>query len=132
MGMFDEIQCKLPLPIDFDLGVDHRDYWFQTKSLERRLEYFVIDENRILSKRNSERIETASGEVSYAHHLERVDYTGELRFYTNLSSLFSETAQPQGWIEFSTYFVRGELKEFHLIELRSYEEFQNDKKNNDV
>ena len=106
MGMFDEVQCKLPLPIDFDLGVDHRDCWFQTKSLESMLEYFV---------------ETASGEVSYIHHFERMDYTGEICFYTNLSSLFSKTAKPQGWIEFSTYFVRGELKEFHLIELRSYE-----------
>ena len=129
--MFDEVQCKLPLPIDFDLGVDHRDYWFQTKSLESMLEYFVIDENRILSKRNSERVETVSGEVSYIHHFERMDYTGEICFYTNLSSMFSKTAKPQGWIEFSTYFVRGELKEFHLIELRSYEEIKHGKKNDD-
>ena len=128
MGMFDEIQCKLPLPIDFDLGVDHRNYWFQTKSLECAMDYFVLGEDRILYLRKSERIDHESGEVSFKHHLERMDYIGEICFYTNLSSMFSETAAPSGWIEFSTYFVRGELKEFHLIELRGFEGVSHGKK----
>ena len=44
-------------------------------------------------------------------------FTGEIAFYTQASSIGADDfgQSHSGWIEFSTYFVRGELKQFELM-----------------
>ena len=114
MGMFDEIQCKMPLPAE--IGADHREHWFQTKSLDCCLEYYEIREDGTLWKRHhaSEAI-TAS-----VNWVPCDEFTGEIVFYTQLSSIGqNKFGKHTGWIEFSSYFIKGKLKHFELLELTS-------------
>lgn len=110
MGMFDEIKCKVPLPVD--IGVEHRDHWFQTKSLDNRLDYYEIREDGTLWK-----LRVPDEDPDW----EKVDMIGEIVFYAQLSSVgVKDIGQVHtGWLELSAYFVRGVLKEFHLLILRT-------------
>jgi len=127
MGMFDEIKCKMPLPIEID--VDHRDHWFQTKSLECSMDYYEVREDGSLWREKYETEDrsdpNAEGLLALAGCMTRVNkqwipclcFTGEIAFYTRASTIGAEDiGQPHsGWIEFSTYFVGGQLKQFELL-----------------
>jgi len=127
MGMFDEIKCKMPLPVEID--VEHRDHWFQTKSLGCELGYFEIREDGTLWR---EAFDTEDRSDPKAKGFERLCgiatrvnrrwipclcFTGEIVFYTQASSIASKDIgkTQSGWIEFSTYFVGGVLKQFELL-----------------
>jgi len=127
MGMYDEIQCKMPLPVDID--VDHRDHWFQTKSMERSLDNFQIREDGTLW-REIYQIEDRSdpdgiGILSMVGCMTRVNkqwvpclaFTGEIVFYTQASSIGQKDIGQKytGWIEFSAYFVGGQIKQVELL-----------------
>jgi hypothetical protein len=127
MGMFDEIQCKMPLPVE--INVDHKEHWFQTKSLDCFLDYFQIREDGSLW-REKYAIEDRSdpdgiGMLAMAGCATRVnkhwmpcsEFTGEIVFYTQASSIGQKDVGQKytGWIEFSTYFVGGQLKHFELL-----------------
>ncbi|MFN7318348.1 MAG: hypothetical protein ACK5S6_02450 [bacterium] len=114
MGMFDEIRCKMPLPVEID--VEHREHWFQTKSLGCDMDYYEIREDGTLWREAYE-TEDRSDPNANKQWIPCLAFTGEIAFYTQASSIAAKDVgqSHSGWIEFSTYFVRGELKQFELM-----------------
>lgn len=92
MGMFDEIRCKMPLPAELD--VEHREHWFQTKSLGCEMDYYEIREDGSLwfeaydiddqSDPNAEGLDALRGMMTRVNkRWEKLsDFFGEIRFYT--------------------------------------------------
>jgi hypothetical protein len=107
MGMFDDIQCKVPLPVQ--IGCDHRHHWFQTKSFDCEMAFYKIAKDGSLWKRKYSN-SAVNAAPSWQH---QKDFIGEIRFYT--STVIIDGEPKTGWLEFSTYFVRGELKHIQLI-----------------
>ena len=115
MGMFDDIRCKYPLPIDNDL----KDEIFQTKDTPAQwLDVYEIREDGTLWHEDYD-IEdhsdkTAEGMKKFIGCMTKVnkrwepvkDFLGEIRFYTG---------DDKYWIEFSSYFVEGKLNQVHLV-----------------
>lgn len=127
MGMYDYITCKYKLPIEIDSH--HQDHWFQTKSLGCDLDYYEIREDGSLWQEDYD-IEDRSdpskiGLAAFAGSQTRINkrmiprskFTGEVVFYTQASSIGQvDRGQPfSGWLEFSAYFVAGEMKHLELI-----------------
>jgi len=110
MGMFDYVECQLPLaglPASFEPN-------FQTKSFaEPYLDTYRINHNGILEHEDY-RIEDrsdpkAKGLMRFAGAMtrvpigySRVDFTGEVRFYDNNDAT-------NEWFEYSCYFEHGVL-----------------------
>lgn len=131
MGMFDEVCCKMPLPVEID--VDHRDHLFQTKSIGCELDLYEIREDGTLwhesydvdgqSEPNAEGFQRLVGmQTRVNRRWEQLDgFTGEIVFYCFASEIGTkDEGQPySGWLELSAYVVAGTLK--HL-ELLRYEE----------
>ena len=127
MGMYDYVRCEMPLPVEID--VDHRDHWFQSKSLWCELDKYEIREGGTLwhlayetedqSDPNAEGFQRLVGMQTRVNQRweQLADFTGEIQFYTQASSIgCQDVGQPySGWIEFSVYFVRGQLKHFELL-----------------
>lgn len=115
MGMYDDVRCLYPLPVE---GANERDY--QTKSLDCTLDNYEIREDGSLWHENYE-IEDHSdpnetGLMRLKGMLARVNkrwepepYTGEIRFHD-----WDRNADPVE-LEFSAYFVDGQLRELHHI-----------------
>lgn len=105
MGMFDEIRCRMSLPVD--IGVDHKDHWFQTKSMECGLRKYEIRANASL--------------WFFSNDLDKWiacdGFIGEIVFYGFASEISLEKPLAStGWLELSAYFVRGELKHLELLQ----------------
>lgn len=128
MGLFDEIRCKVALPVELDR--DHRGHWFQTKSLQCAMDNFEIREDGALW---AERYDTEDHSDPNATGLDRlrgmhakvnqrwepiVDFTGEVVFYSQASAVGKEDdgRKNSGWIEFSAYFIKGQMKHLELLE----------------
>lgn len=115
MGMFDNLMCKYPLPTDIDL----KNEMFQTKDTPAQfLDTYEIREDGTLWHENHD-IEdhsdpNAKGIIKFIGNMTRVNYRwepvknflGEIRFYTDYN---------KNWIEFSSYFVDGQLNQIHLV-----------------
>ena len=132
MGMFDDIRCKYPLPVD---GANELDY--QTKDTPAQyLDKYEIREDgtlwhevydtedhsnaaQWLSKNPGKELPKELDNLS-DHFIgcmarinkrwEIVNFTGEIRFYTAL------TEEHKGWIEWSAYFEDGKIVCLNLIE----------------
>lgn len=119
MGMFDEIKIKVLLPVE--LGVCHREHWFQTKSLGSYLQYYEVREDGTLWRMDYEPTEdilTCDGELAEARATwAKCEITGEIRFYTQKTSIGAEDKGQSfsGWIEFSAYFVSGAMQSLTLV-----------------
>lgn len=114
MGMFDNIKCSYPLPIE---GLENE--VFQTKDTPAQfLDTYEIREDGTLwheeydiedkSDRSKKGIERMFGCMSRVNERwEQVtNFTGEIRFYTSIDTR---------WIDFSAYFVNGKLNQLHII-----------------
>jgi hypothetical protein len=133
--MFDEIRCKMPLPVALD--VEHREHWFQTKDLACMLDRYEIREDGTLWKEECDYEDrsnpNAEGLARFYGCLTRVNkrwiqcitFTGEIAFYAQATAVGTKDIGQQhaGWIEFSTYFVRGELKHFELVIYKEPDQF---------
>ncbi len=115
MGMFDNLKCKYTLPTDIDL----KDVVFQTKDTPSQFcDMYEIREDGTLwheeydiedhSDPNGEGVMKFIGSITKVNsRWEFVnDFIGEIRFYVGHN---------ENWIEFSSYFVDGQLKQIHLI-----------------
>jgi hypothetical protein len=107
MGMFDDIQCRVVLPVE--LPFEHRRLWFQTKSLNCEMGFYKISENGYLWKRVRSTTQVNAAVIWKIQN----DFIGEIRFYT--SDVIIDGEHKARWLEFSTYFIRGELKHIELI-----------------
>ena len=115
MGMFDELTCRYPLPIE-----NAAERVFQTKDLECFMDHYEIRADGTLwhedydiedrSDPTREGIEGLRGLMTRVNKRWELveDFTGEVRFYNEL---------PEGWCEFSAYFVRGALQHLTTIEM---------------
>jgi hypothetical protein len=113
MGMYDTLRCKYPLPAE---GANDLEY--QTKSTPAQgLDEYEIREDGTLWYREYDVEWVKDEEYSFTSSVmarmnlrwEQVeDFTAEIRFYH----------WNKGRIEFSAYFVKGQLKHLELIEDR--------------
>ena len=122
MGMFDDLRCDYPLPAE---GANALAY--QTKDTPAQyMEQYVIREDGTLwgeeydtedqSDPNAEGLSRLIGCATRVNKrpVQVADFTGELRFYTFEKDSFDDR-DPGSWVEWSSYFVDGKLKEVHLI-----------------
>jgi len=117
MGMFDYIRCEAKLPVE-----DVRPGAFQTKDTPAQWldEYIITAEGQLLHEEydiEDRSDPNATGLAAFAGIMTRVnkrrvpsDFTGEICFYG-----LHDEHKGIGWIEFSAYFVGGQLKELHCI-----------------
>lgn len=118
MGMYDELRCHYPLPVD---GANT--LLFQTKDTDAQyLDLYEIRADGTLWHEEydveDQSDPNATGFFRFVGCATRINkrwvpdsMTGEIRFYT------SRTAGRinDSWIEFSAYFVDGRLRELHTI-----------------
>lgn len=142
MGMFDDIRCKYPLPVE---GAN--DLAYQTKDTpEQFLDQYEIREDGTLWREDydiedhSERAKWIAANpgkeppeemnhlLSMCGCMARVNkqwkpvvLTGEVAFYAMYSicgGRITNANARDGWLEWSAYFVDGKLNQIHLIENR--------------
>jgi hypothetical protein len=120
MGMFDYLRCKYPLPVAGANALE-----FQTKDTDSQyLDWYEISEDGWLLHEDYD-IEDKSDKSAPEGSLSRLqgcmsqvnkrwekceNFTGEVAFYTSVGK--------NGWVEFSAYFVKGQLKHLETIEHR--------------
>lgn len=128
MGMFDELRCKLPLPVP---GANALGY--QTKDTDRQfLDHYEIREDGTLWREahdlEDQSDPKAEGLGRIVGMLTRVNkrwvqvtITGEIRFYTMYNLVdgkMVDATSRAGWIEWSAYFENGKLERLNLLENR--------------
>ena len=125
MGMFDEIRCLYPLPLE---GANARTY--QTKDTPAQFtDLYEIREDGTLwheaydledqSDPNATGIERIFGMCARVNERwEPVDFTGEIRFYDFRASDPLDSSKDEGWIEWSAYLEHGKVVRLNLIENR--------------
>lgn len=92
MGMFDYLRCKYPLLVAGD-----NDLEWQTKDIDCGMNRAEIREDgTIWTKEWGEENEWCQRR-----------FTGEVVFY--------DYTKDRKWVEYSAYFVKGQLKELHLL-----------------
>lgn len=115
MGMFDNIKCKYPLPVD---GANDLNYQTKCTPAQQLDNYEIREDGTLWHETYDNRFEnTTEAPLGFYIHRdnerwELIDITGEVRFYTLLPPKHS------GWIEWSAYFVAGKLNQLHLVEHR--------------
>ncbi len=140
MGMFDDIRCKYPLPIDGANGLD-----YQTKDTESQYcDLYEIREDGTLWHEDYD-MEDQSDAAKWKKENpgkevpEHIDsfcgcgakvnkrwtpvspFTGEIRFYTSYgikNGKMVNVTKHNGWIEWSAYFVGGKASQINLIKNR--------------
>ena len=141
MGMFDDINCKYPLPL---AGANELAY--QTKDTESQFcdiyeircdgtlwhEAYDTEDHSALAKwkaANSDQeppkelsgtMDALLGCMTRANkRWEQVNLTGEIRFDTIYSldddGKMTNDNSRDGWVEWSSYFVDGKLNQMHLV-----------------
>ena len=111
MGMFDDIQSDYRLPLE-----EFQDETFQTKDMECELAKYKIRRDGTLWVRGG-----WDGVKSWS---QVKNFTGEIRFYTTIGETSRVKKVKCGWIEFSSYFVAGKIKELNLITHRQPEAWE--------
>ena len=109
MGMFDELRCRYPLPVE---GAN--DLCYQTKDLECMLDAYEIRDDGTLWRDASH----AHADEARHKRWEQVVITGEVTFYDLLlepGQDLNDRSRHSGWIEWSSYFVNGTLAQLHLV-----------------
>lgn len=119
MGMFDELRCDYPLPIEGANAL-----LFQTKDTEEQfMDQYWIDRSGALmheaydiedqSDKNAVGYKRMLGIMTRVNkHWEPVAFTGTLNFYTTIGDYHS------GWIEFDAVLTNGVLQSVALAEHR--------------
>jgi len=117
MGMFDYLRCKYPLPLD-----GYEDKIFQTRDTDSQfmdnyeisqegelfLENYEIEDRSDPAKEGMEKFYGMMTKVNLRWEKQK-DFTGEIRFYAEALD------RPSEWVEFSSYFIRGQIQSVTLI-----------------
>lgn len=112
MGMFDTVKCEFPLPEKFK---KYQDSLFQTKSLICGMDVYKITKEGELWWVDNE---FSWDEDEPKKPPEKIDLTGELRFY-------EWNTQEDEWAEFVALFVNGKM--IYLDEDKRANDLQNSK-----
>lgn len=111
MGLYDYIRCRYPLPVEGANALE-----FQTKDTDAQYldHYEIREDGTLFHEQYDPRIEKdEKAPLGFYSHRENVRWeqikmTGEIRFYAS--------GDDGSWIEFSAYFLDGNLREINLIE----------------
>jgi hypothetical protein len=151
MGMFDNITCEMPLPLNKKeqakfSNIKWKDIYFQTKNTDCTMSTYAIKKGklyglhikgenvRIISEEEEKKIKKQGRfcwpyefkEKSRKYKLEK--FTGDIYFY---DSIFDEVGN-EYWAEFVGKFVNGVLQgKLKKVEIRLSQTAQDIKKNND-
>jgi hypothetical protein len=126
MGMFDYVDCQYPLPSVED---DTRLEGFQTKSFDCRMETFTITKeghlihHTVRTESVPEEERPNWGTPRWSSPLGQLcgcmrsiptgdvtlNFTGEVRFYTNVWVIVEDEEKTVGWYEFVALFKQGHL-----------------------
>ena len=98
MGMFDELICKLPLP-----GNVYADLKFQTKSLEKTLSLYIINEQGQLEDHGCSL--GSEEELTPIPDPEIIDHHGYVTFFTMCRDYPGSKAYI--WLEYEAKFTDG-------------------------
>lgn len=108
MGLYDNLRCAMPLPIE---GANERTY--QTKDTPSQFcTLYEIREDGSLWEQTYDESEIECG-------WEPVKMTGELRFYDFHYCDHLDSSADRGWIEWSAYLENGKVVRLNLIENRT-------------
>jgi len=110
MGMYDTVACSDSLPVIqemIDLGLDKRDYIFQTKDLDNFLLEFVLQDGILYEKKYKDNKEL---------YLEDRKYHGTLNLYD-----YRENVKDKWdcWIEYKLTFTAGKMTNATLLVFNS-------------
>lgn len=111
MGMFDNITCKYPLPVE-----GFADRVFQTQDTPRQfLDTYEIREDGTLWHEEYDLDFTNAGNISRINkQMVPESFTGEIRFYDFMTGNYTD----DGWIEFAANFIDGKLTNIRVVENR--------------
>lgn len=115
MGMFDDIRCKYPLPVEGANNLDYQTKDTPDQSLDR---YEIREDGTLWHEKYDTKIESPpDAPLGFYWHRENkrwepVKMKGGLRFYTTLPPDHS------GWIEWQAEFEDGQLKQVQLLKHR--------------
>jgi hypothetical protein len=121
MGMFDYIIIKDPLPINDEIrqwGIDITKQEFQTKSLQRGLREYTIQDGKLFVKKYKteewvdDDTEIVGGYMKYeGPYLKEIeDFHGVINFY-----MFHSDDTWRYTVDYHSIFTRGKLEEIKLI-----------------
>jgi len=123
MGMFDDLRCEYPLPAD---GAN--DIAYQTKDTPAQWcdQYVITKDGQLMHEEYDEEDQSdpnADGLMRLIGSAARVnkrlvpvtEFLGELRFYAFIHDSRKQREDPGAWVEWSSYFVDGKLREVHLL-----------------
>ena len=128
MGMFDELQCKVPLPAKkgFKTAKEWKNYTFQTKDLDNSLSRYEIRKSGLWYhqvKYKDTLVEHKFNDLWSIPGLEvesekwvKEPFTGYIHFYDFISD-YDDTHD--AWIEFRAHFREGSLQD--KVELVKWE-----------
>lgn len=106
MGLYDDVRCKYPLPVEGANALS-----FQSKDTpEQFMHLYEIREDGSLWHQGRDMGQETLGPWSHVS-----GFTGEIVFYSSWDNNWNKVRHNCGWIEFSSYFVNGQLKELHLM-----------------
>lgn len=114
MGLFDYLKCEYPLPVELKKGVrcqskDTPAQWMDTYEIRAdgtiwHLDYVLVDRG----DPKAEGLDRLCGALHQENkRWVQLKITGEITF--------GGETQDGEWVTFSTYFVKGKLKEIHLL-----------------
>jgi hypothetical protein len=135
MGMFDDITCKVKLPLTEELeklNIAWEEENFQTKSLECYLQHYIIASDGQLLEEvvvreyveyTKEELDSPDRKpwnmfkniIEKERYLKAVDFHGIVNFYTSLEY----TIDADMWVEFNAYFIYGKLDKIELVEAKT-------------
>ena len=117
--MYDIITCEYPLPLpeeakDLEFPPNWQTKAFQTKSFDSVLMDYSIEEDGQIYRTvvDRELVQREDGTLKFEEidqGIERVDHTGEIKFYTVLLE-----DKFDYWVEFTALYWKGDLKEISL------------------
>lgn len=133
MGMFDNLTMKMPLEIE--LGVDHRDHVFQTKSFDCRLDDYEVRKTGTLWRKAYDVADrsdpTKEGLTGLAGCMTRINekwdhlsgFSGECVFYTLAAEIAGEIPhdvpyRDRGWLEVLVLFKKGHVIHQEIVNFR--------------
>jgi hypothetical protein len=137
MGMFDEITCKTPLPLNEELkrlNVNWNEIVFQTKDLDNCLNKYTITEDGELieniveykytyyteeekkSNKNLKAWDIVKDQKIIKEYSKTINYHGTVVFYDILE--FSDVEDV--WVDFKAYFVYGKLDKIEIDKIEKH------------
>lgn len=126
MGMFDYVVCMYPLPEELPEWLKVEGLFFQTKSLDNLLRtYFITEEGSLLLDAYG-----AGGDDSFMTARERIQYHGDITFYTNnltmigpdKAAIYKGTGPYPYSVDLNARFTEGTLTDLWVIKAGTFAE----------